>query len=235
MYIARRGKELFNHCKLCGNEQLYDKADNCVYRSDFKNSFMSSKTMANKYIKFDPTLPRITNIICPNDACITNQKKHYFKDKILISNMSYVNSTRVSQLLPTQIESIYGTLDDLPDFEDVEGGGSGSGGVVSGAVGDDDVDDAAAGAVGADDSSLVKMDGFNIETLLHNKILVTVKGKQIKPLIALLRKEPFIKKNKVSVKKCPKPEKEVIFIKYDKANMRYLYYCCYCDTNWKNV
>ena len=62
-----------------------------------------------------------------------------------------------------------------------------------------------------------------------------VKGKQIKPLIALLRKEPFIKKNKVSVKKCPKPEKEVIFIKYDKANMRYLYYCCYCDTNWKNV
>tara|TARA_Y100000590_G_scaffold64204_1_gene68986 strand:+ start:702 stop:1370 length:669 start_codon:yes stop_codon:yes gene_type:complete len=222
MFIARRGKDLFNHCKLCGNEDLYDKADNCVYKSDYKNSFMSSKAIANKYIKFDPTLPRISNIKCPNKKCMTNQKKDYFKDKILLSNMSYIISTKVLNILPSQIESVYEDLEDLPEPDSPDAGDDS-------ADAGDDSPDASTGALAEHDKV------FELDTLLHNQILITIKGKNIKPLGSLLKKNKFIKKNKVVVKKFTKPKSEVIFIKYDKENMRYLYYCCYCDTNWKNV
>lgn len=31
------------------------------------------------------------------------------------------------------------------------------------------------------------------------------------------------------------PEKqEVLYIKYDNVNMKYLYYCCHCEHFWKN-
>ena len=38
-------------------------------------------------------------------------------------------------------------------------------------------------------------------------------------------------------KDCGKPkdeENEVIFVKYDFANMKYLYHCVFCDTFWKS-
>lgn len=36
---------------------------------------------------------------------------------------------------------------------------------------------------------------------------------------------------------CMKPkdkDNEVIYIKYDQANMKYLYYCCHCEQFWKS-
>jgi DNA-directed RNA polymerase subunit M/transcription elongation factor TFIIS len=41
---------------------------------------------------------------------------------------------------------------------------------------------------------------------------------------------------------CPNPEcgsnkgdepKEIIYLRYDETNLRYLYLCCVCDTHWK--
>ena len=37
--------------------------------------------------------------------------------------------------------------------------------------------------------------------------------------------------------KCTKPddkENEVIYVKYDQENMRFVYYCCFCETFWKS-
>lgn len=36
---------------------------------------------------------------------------------------------------------------------------------------------------------------------------------------------------------CPQKckEKEVIYIKYDQNNMKYLYYCCKCEQFWKTT
>jgi hypothetical protein len=33
---------------------------------------------------------------------------------------------------------------------------------------------------------------------------------------------------------CKPNANEVIYIKYDHANMKYLYFCCHCDHFWKN-
>lgn len=37
-------------------------------------------------------------------------------------------------------------------------------------------------------------------------------------------------------KECTKPkdkDNEVIYIKYDSTNMKFLYHCCYCDSFWR--
>jgi DNA-directed RNA polymerase subunit M/transcription elongation factor TFIIS len=41
------------------------------------------------------------------------------------------------------------------------------------------------------------------------------------------------KKSNSSKKKC-KTEKEIIYIRYNHNNMKYMYLCCICDTTWKN-
>ena len=38
----------------------------------------------------------------------------------------------------------------------------------------------------------------------------------------------------VNVENVVKNEKDILFIKYDSINMRYLYKCCICSTHWKN-
>ena len=38
----------------------------------------------------------------------------------------------------------------------------------------------------------------------------------------------------VNVEKIVKNEKDILFVKYDAVNMRYLYKCCVCATHWKN-
>ena len=38
----------------------------------------------------------------------------------------------------------------------------------------------------------------------------------------------------VNVENVVKNESDILFIKYDSANMRYLYKCCVCATHWKN-
>ena len=37
-----------------------------------------------------------------------------------------------------------------------------------------------------------------------------------------------------NVEKVVKNEKDILFVKYDSVNMRYLYKCCVCATYWKN-
>jgi len=31
-----------------------------------------------------------------------------------------------------------------------------------------------------------------------------------------------------------KTEKEIIYLRYDNSNMKYIYLCCVCDTSWAN-
>ena len=233
LYISRRDKDLFNYCKLCGNEQPYDRTDNCVFSNDYKNSFLSFKAITNKYIKYDPTLPRVRNIRCPNDKCIINETKDYFRDKLVLSNMNYTLYTKILNIIPKKIGVLYPTLPDIsPDDSDTTPDDSGSG---AGDTTPSSVEDDVSSKKHLEKEVLVDGDTFELILLLHNRIIINTKGKEVSPLIKILKKIPIIKKNKVSVKRFTKPMNEVIFIKYDHVNMKYLYYCCYCDMNWKNT
>ena len=66
--------KLVNYCRKCGNEDttLAVAQNVCVSKTQIKKSEQSFNHIINKYTKFDPTLPRINNILCPNSDCATN-------------------------------------------------------------------------------------------------------------------------------------------------------------------
>jgi DNA-directed RNA polymerase subunit M/transcription elongation factor TFIIS len=99
MYYIRINKDnpnsLVYYCRQCGNEDNVIAIDNvCVSRVQLKKSEQSFNHIINKYTKLDPTLPRISNILCPNSDCSTNTNDTP-REIIYIRyddvNMKYVN------------------------------------------------------------------------------------------------------------------------------------------------
>ena len=73
--IQDETEELIYSCRKCGhkNEELVNQLDNlCVSKTDMKKDTSSVDNIINQYTKLDPTLPRITNIECPNKECPSN-------------------------------------------------------------------------------------------------------------------------------------------------------------------
>ena len=91
-----------NFCKVCENKlypmeengTLVNKCINCGFSEEFngtiieKKNYKTSETLAsatNKHIIFDPTLPRTTQSICPNNLCISNEKPE-LRDAVLVQD-----------------------------------------------------------------------------------------------------------------------------------------------------
>jgi len=80
MYYIRldgeNSNKLIYYCRNCGNEDdtLIATLDNiCVSKTTVKKKEGGVKHLVNEYTKLDPTLPRVSNIPCPNAACISNR------------------------------------------------------------------------------------------------------------------------------------------------------------------
>ena len=64
---------LVYYCRNCGNsEQIIDKNNICVLKSDIVMKEKAYLHDINEYTKLDPTLPRTNNIHCPNPSCSSN-------------------------------------------------------------------------------------------------------------------------------------------------------------------
>jgi hypothetical protein len=71
--------KLVYYCRKCGNKDSLLAVDNlCVSKVQIKKSEQSFNHIINKYTKLDPTLPRVSKILCPNSDCKTN---HGSKDE----------------------------------------------------------------------------------------------------------------------------------------------------------
>lgn len=67
--------KLVYYCINCGNEDTnYDQSNICVSKTYLKSNEEDFNFNINEYTKYDPTLPRINNILCPNPNCDTNKK-----------------------------------------------------------------------------------------------------------------------------------------------------------------
>ena len=69
--------ELQYYCRNCGNIDDSIAADNiCVSKVNVKHTTtqQSFSQVVNKYTKYDPTLPRINTVRCPNDECSSNRR-----------------------------------------------------------------------------------------------------------------------------------------------------------------
>jgi len=79
MYYIRinsdNANKLVYYCRNCGNEDNLLTTDNvCVSKTTLKKNDQSFNHIINKYTKYDPTLPRINKVLCPNPDCTTNTK-----------------------------------------------------------------------------------------------------------------------------------------------------------------
>jgi DNA-directed RNA polymerase subunit M/transcription elongation factor TFIIS len=99
MYYIRidgeNSSNLVYYCRKCKNEETSMSIDNiCVSKTYIKKTQQNFNHIINKYTKLDPTLPRINNILCPNQDCITNTNEHKEREIIYIRyddvNMKYV-------------------------------------------------------------------------------------------------------------------------------------------------
>lgn len=76
---------LIYYCRKCGNEDdtLGATLNNiCVSKTSIKKKEGNVHYLVNEYTKLDPTLPRVTNIPCPNAACVSNRPQEESKEVI---------------------------------------------------------------------------------------------------------------------------------------------------------
>lgn len=64
---------LIYYCRNCGHEDTTLSAESiCVSDTQFRRSEKNFTHIVNEFTKYDPTLPRINTIKCPNHECISN-------------------------------------------------------------------------------------------------------------------------------------------------------------------
>lgn len=72
--IEEREKQAFLKCRSCPYEEPITKENPVVYDHDIQQD-TSVQYSINPYLKYDPTLPRFTNMVCPNETCQTRGKE----------------------------------------------------------------------------------------------------------------------------------------------------------------
>jgi DNA-directed RNA polymerase subunit M/transcription elongation factor TFIIS len=98
MYYIRIDSENVNkliyYCRNCGNEDKLLNVDNVsVSSTQIKKIEKSFDHIVNKYTKLDPTLPRISKVLCPNAECETNKgdaKREIIYIRYDDINMNYI-------------------------------------------------------------------------------------------------------------------------------------------------
>ena len=89
------GNSLNYYCRNCGHEDTTLTAEAiCVSETQLRRSEQKFTHMVNEYTKFDPTLPRINTIKCPNQNCKSNTEEGKEREVIYMRyddiNMKYV-------------------------------------------------------------------------------------------------------------------------------------------------
>lgn len=97
-YIRIDGEDpnkLIYYCRNCGDEDKEIKVENVsVSKTLLKKEEQNFTHIINKYTKLDPTLPRVSKILCPNHECSTNTHDNTAREIIYIRyddvNIKYV-------------------------------------------------------------------------------------------------------------------------------------------------
>ena len=95
MYYVRISEDnenqLIYYCRKCGTEDTLITEDNiCVSKTVLKKGEQKFTHIINKFTKLDPTLPRTTNMECPNTECKKDDKKEIIYIRYDDVNMKYV-------------------------------------------------------------------------------------------------------------------------------------------------
>lgn len=70
-------QKMMYHCKNCNNTEVTTTTGSlCIMDNNYIDDDTNYKQYINKYIKHDPTLPRVKNITCINESCTKPPEKN---------------------------------------------------------------------------------------------------------------------------------------------------------------
>ena len=99
---ANDSNKLVYYCRNCGyldnnNGKSISTSQNIfITQTNLKKKEQEFGHIINQYTKLDPTLPRVNNVLCPNDDCLTNTEPDKNLKEIIIiryddKNMKYIS------------------------------------------------------------------------------------------------------------------------------------------------
>ena len=96
MYYLKMNEEnnLIYYCKCCGYQDESLDTNNLVV-SKYTKTSNTQEININEYTKYDPTLPHVTTIKCPNSDCKSNKEGSEINNDVIYlryddKNMKYM-------------------------------------------------------------------------------------------------------------------------------------------------
>jgi len=211
-------------CKNCSwiGEPIDTQEPICVYEKNYNKEFIAKNALKNDYTLYDPTLPRISNIKCINEKCLTNvafaEKKNLIQltankeianeqlvdgeTKFEVTNLAvqkYLKDSKIDNdnylVLNKQSILIYKEVDSQYKFTSI-----------------------------TLDEKEEKSGSDNQE----DEEEPTKAEKQNQQILKMMTDKLVLQQTKFQ-----KPNREILFIKYDNDNLKYLYMCSTCKSTWK--
>jgi DNA-directed RNA polymerase subunit M/transcription elongation factor TFIIS len=216
------GNSLNYYCRNCGHEDTTLTAESiCVSETQLRRSEQKYTHMVNEYTKFDPTLPRINTIKCPNQECSSN------------GGHSGTTAMHGGVSDTSDIQS-----DNNVEKEPVYDGGAGKKTAATVAtVAETTAKENTAETKKKKTAKTLAKEAAESAAESAKEALASAKKaetifKKLDEEVA--KEEQTMKKSKSAVaSKKDGSEREVIYIRYDDINMKYVYLCVHCDTTWK--
>lgn len=214
-------KELVYECKYCGNQEPRDEGTMCVYSSKSDGDYMTFQMAKNQYTIKDPTLPRLSNVKCINTNCLTNQE-----DSLLLINshnidtdalLSFLREKTPSEIGDIRLENI--TRDEIHYYGEIHS--------LGGPVNMSDIPE---GVV-----PTLQVLKFNDHKDLELCVSVLKEAPNVTDENLLPTDQVWSKDSEYPAPILSPILREVVSIKYDEVNMKYMYICTTCGSSWKNL
>ena len=228
---------LIYYCRNCGHENKNITAENvCVSETQLRRSEKKYSQMVNEYTKYDPTLPRINTIKCPNHECISNNESQAggsgqmgnvgggrpTKAEAAAKAAAKAEAEASGIPLPTikkpRTTKLKPTAEQKEKIQKALGKQSSAASAASQAT--------AASQVSAQQKEEEALAQIMEEQEQEEEELEAA----AKTYLASAQKEtvvgPIATENDHN-------NREIIYLRYDDINMKYIYLCVHCNTVWK--
>ena len=174
------GNTLIYYCRNCGHEDVSLSTTNiCVSDMQIQSSEKQYSHIVNEYTKYDPTLPRINTIKCPNQDCSSNLSMQGGGGAGEASKKAATKKTTIKPKTTTVKKTKTQKKDSL---------------IAADVDEDEDADDLETNM--GENAAAAPMDNRIVGNDIQNN-------------------------------------QEVIYIRYDDTNMKYVYLCVHCNTTWR--
>ena len=193
------GDTLIYYCRNCGHEDTTLSTTNiCVSDMQLLTSEKKYTHIVNEYTKFDPTLPRINTIKCPNQECSSNG----FAGGVGKTASKAVSAAKAEEKAMKAASKLEEKASKAAEKAASK------------------LEEKATKAALKAASKTNKKTGLS-QVLEEQEELEEAQIEQAE------------KQTLVEEQASGENNREVIYIRYDDTNMKYVYLCVHCDTTWR--